>query len=355
MSTHSGYVCFDPVLLEDEMFRKDISTKQLRAAGIGYKSLAKMRTGQPVQRKVARRLMLLLRLSSYEELERLFKSASRAQSRSNDTISVASWAPDGSPSRWFTTSNGLQYRLFKLFHKHLADTFGRGKLYDLAQFSDDARERMLAALERHPMVCHRLEGHSAFPRNEAVGFEPGDRDHFWVVDRFEEGETLEQYVARKYKKSGQGLPLTEVMGLMTQSAKALMAMHERNIIRRELTPASILVRPDKSLLFTDLELGKLSDEYPTVQHGQFPRSTYLAPEVGGPGINDRVDIYSWGKIFLFTLSGEPPPEVVSSHDDVFDLLPKQISTLLQNATSHSFRVRPSAAQVIGELDKWDPE
>lgn len=209
----------------------------------------------------------------------------------------------------------------------------------------------MQALLRHPQVLNRLRREPAFPLNAAVG--QSDVNHFWVVDHFEDGVTLRQHVTASGRSSG--LPVSEVIDLMRQLIEALLVLHVKNIIRREFTPDSVLIRPDGSLLMTDMELCKLSSEYPTVRLMDLPTNPFVAPETKGPKIDESVDVYGWGKLFLFAATGKEPPEFVSISDTELRGYPKRIRHLLQCSTSHSYRSRPSAAEIVGVLQGWDLE
>ena len=340
----SGYVRVNWAFVEEKMIQQQLTLKQLVEFGVGYKSQQRMKRGDCIQRKIMVRLARALELVSSELPEFL----GHQKAGFEGTVCFQEWASEDKPTEWRTTSNGLQYRIHKLRHVHMANQYGRGKCFDLAQFDDAARERVIQALHRHPHVLYQLRHEPAFPVNAGVGLE--DANYFWVVDCFEEGITLEEYVEQH-----RFLTPDEVIALGTQLVEALLALHLRKIIRRELTPASILMRPDGSLLLTDLELCKLGGESPTVRLCHLRSNIYCAPELNELKIDETVDSYSWGKIFMYLATGKKPPEFVETRDTALSGYPKRIQVLLQSATSQCHHHRPSAAQILGVLQSFDRE
>ncbi len=356
MKTPDGYFVLDAALVEKLIEERGLTRSDLLAAGIHPKSIRKLRNGQPVQRQTVFRLLDLLNLDPDSETARQLMYGDAPQSDADEVLCLASWKPDGPPSAWVTAANGLQYRVQMLQHLHTADKRGRGKRYDLSQFDDAARKRIAALLSRHHDVLQKLKRQPAFPCQVDSGY--SDANHFWVIDDYEEGLTLTDYMQREELLSV-GLSLAETLNIMEQIARALLELHEADVIRRELNPDSILIQPNGHVLLTDLELCKLLGEHPTVVPNRLPSSTWLAPELGdlpsGSLANSKdwgaVDVYSWGKIFLYVATGKVPPEVVSFRDTEVRGYPKGLRHLLSSVTFASYRSRPSIAEVLGVLER----
>lgn len=359
MKTQDGYFALDAALFEALLQEHGLTRGDLLAAGIHGKSIRKMRNGLPVQRQTVSKFLDLLNLRFDSETARRLIYGDVPRSETDDVICLASWIPDGNPSEWKTAANGLQYRVQMLNHRTTSGRRGRGKCYDLSQFDDAARKRIAALLSRHHDVLQKLKRQPAFPCQVDSGY--SDANHFWVIDDHEEGLTLTEYMQREELLGG-GLSQTETLDIMEQIARALLELHEANVIRRELNPDSILIQPNSHVLLTDLELCKLLGEHPTVIPDKLPSSTWLAPELGdlpsGSLANSKdwgaVDVYSWGKIFLYVATGKVPPNCPSLRDTELSGYPKGVRHLLSSATFASYRSRPSIAQVIGLLERTRP-
>lgn len=336
----TGYVRVNSAALDAELTRRSLTEANLIAGGVGRASLRRIRSDERIQRQTYRSLLRVLKLDAREAGHLLNGTNSKIQA-----TTVGPWLAEGRPTAWKTTLNGLQYCVYRVRHTLMPGLFGRGKCYDLSQFSDDVRKQMTEALIRHPYVCRQLESHGAFPRNEHADF--SDEKHFWVIDREEEGITLQSRV------DDGALPPEELGSVMSQLADALVALHDAGIIRRALKPEHILLRPDGAILLVDLELAKLLSDRPSVTKGDLEPSTWLAPELNRD-IDSSVDIYSWGKIFLYAATGTKPAEFVDSNRLTLPVVPKRVLGIVRAAVSASHRFRPAAHKVLKVMKGWKP-
>ncbi len=213
---------------------------------------------------------------------------------------VLEWRIEEHLSGWRETSNGLQYQLLRLRHRFLEGRLARGKCYELRHLSTEEQNRVEAYLRRHVEVCERIGADPHIAANLTAARIDG---LWWVLDRWEAGETLAD------RMRGGPLGDYELRFILTGIAQGLATLHRAKIIRRELSPGSVLLREssDRPLL-TDLELAKITGHVPTVSPEEWPEDPYRAPEVTGDAPLDiRADIYSWGRIFVEAASGELPP------------------------------------------------
>jgi serine/threonine protein kinase len=232
-----------------------------------------------------------LELLHPEELQRL-----GVQTEVPSPGQVLEWEIEEYVSGWQETSNGLQYQLVRLRHRYLDNRWARGKCYELRHLPAADRERLEHYLLRHVEVCERVSPHPHIVNNLTAAYVG---DLWWVLDAWEEGDTL----ARRLEEG----PLTEyeLRLVMTGIARGLQALHRAYIIRRELSPRFVLLREcDDRPILTDLELAKLCEGVPTVSPQKWPEDPYRALEVGGDApIDERADLYSWGRIFVHAAEG----------------------------------------------------
>ena len=209
---------------------------------------------------------------------------------------VLEWDIEDYLSGWRKTTNGLQFQLVKLNHRYL-NRAARGKCYELRHLAGAEKERVERYLLRHVEVCEQLGEHRHVAHNLTAAPIDG---LWWVLDRWEDGITL----ADRLSEGPLGTYALRLV--MTGIADALAALHKANIIRRELSPVSVLLREfDDRPILTDMELAKLVNGGPTVSPSEWPDDPYRALEVGGDApVDVRADLYSWGRIFVHAATGE---------------------------------------------------
>ncbi len=111
----------------------------------------------------------------------------------------------------------------------------------------------------------------------------------------------------------------EALDVLVKIGGALAAAHRKGIIHRDVKPANILFRKDRTPLISDFGIAKqLTFDLNLTQTGIFLGSpNYMAPEQAEPGsIDGRADIYSLGVIFYEMLTGTKPYQ----SDSVFDVI-----------------------------------
>ena len=194
------------------------------------------------------------------------------------------------PCRYGEASNGLKYFVWKLKHRLGRDRFARGKRYDLSDLRFSEQERVTEYLSRHGDVCERVAGLPQFPQHYTVTPD-ADGKTWWCLDKWTPGEPLAELIYRER------IDRSAAPGILRHFAKGLEALHDADVIYREMTTESILVDMSQgTVVLTDFELGKLLDGRPTVR-GSGPGNPYQAMEVDGKTLtkdDTHVDWFSWG-------------------------------------------------------------
>jgi Protein kinase domain/NACHT domain len=160
------------------------------------------------------------------------------------------------------------------------------------------REARAAASVRHPNVA------SVFHLGKSA-------DSYFYAMEFVEGETLEKLV----KRSGR-LEVKLALEITTQVAAGLAAVHEQNLVHRDIKPTNIMVRLKEERNVTakiiDLGLAKTLDESASEAGISSPGAFAGTPEFaspeqfGGVGVDIRSDLYSLGVTLWVMVTGQTP-------------------------------------------------
>ena len=149
----------------------------------------------------------------------------------------------------------------------------------------------------------------------------------YLVMPYIPGGTLKQYLGK------QSTP-QEAAALLAPVARALQAVHDKDIIHRDVKPGNILIDTAGIPLLSDFGIAKIlrrEGDDPTteltVAGMGLGTPEYMSPEQGrGLEVDKRTDIYSLGVIFYELLTGRKPftaestPAVIYKH--VYEPLPR---------------------------------
>lgn len=125
------------------------------------------------------------------------------------------------------------------------------------------------------------------------------------------------YIAMEYFPAGdlaarikEGIRPAEGLEYLRQMASGLGAVHELDIVHRDIKPGNILFKDDGSLTITDFGVAKQGDqdmEDITVNNMVVGTPYYISPEQGsGMKVDQRSDLYSLGVIFFQMMTGKRP-------------------------------------------------
>ena len=126
------------------------------------------------------------------------------------------------------------------------------------------------------------------------------------------------YIAMEYFPNGDlshrikngGLPPDTASEYLKQMATGLQAVHEINVVHRDLKPGNILFRDDDTLTITDFGAAKnisADHEDITVNNMVVGTPYYMSPEqASGMKVDKRSDMYSLGVMFYQMLTGRRP-------------------------------------------------
>ena len=101
----------------------------------------------------------------------------------------------------------------------------------------------------------------------------------------------------------------EAVRSILQVLAAADAAHAAGVVHREISPASILITPEKLIKLTGFSAAKTAADPSVTRAGTIVGSaTYTAPEVfhGVASLDPRIDVYSIGCVFYALVTGRPP-------------------------------------------------
>lgn len=182
-----------------------------------------------------------------------------------------------------------------------------------------------------------------------------ERERFYLVMDFVEGETLEQ----RLRRSPQGFPPETVIDWAIQLCDVLTYLHGQNppVIFRDLKPANIMVTPQGQLKLIDFGVARLFDPSKGTDTLKMGTAGYAPPEqyAGRGQTTPCSDIYSLGATLYELLTGDSPtahPFVFSAPHKLNPAVPPSLSNVVMQALKMDAAERfPSAAAMKVALQK----
>ena len=124
------------------------------------------------------------------------------------------------------------------------------------------------------------------------------------------------HIAMEYLDGGdlrhrieEGINQEDAVDYLRQIARGLSAVHENNVLHRDLKPGNIMLRKNGTIALIDFGLAKrVRLETAITDKGEiFGTPYYMSPEQGhGNEVDERGDIYSLGVIFYEMLTCKKP-------------------------------------------------
>ncbi len=347
MSNRSGYYFVDwerAVANSRDM----TNTELVQKTRLSKNTLLRMQRGESIQKKSAIKALHALGIQNVDDF------LTRADSLENSIPKTIrdprrrfqSWQLLGEPIEMRSPNGFFTYRIGKAEHTH-DKRIARTKCYDFESFSQEKIDYLHeAVLARHRDICLKLKKHPCFPEYIDSGFVGGTT--FWIVETWEDGETLTKQVSR-----GAVTPAM-IPGIAKQLAESLLALHDCGVIRRELTPDFIMIREsDCSLLLTDFEMARISGAAPS-RPMDWVQSPYLSPQVDSPNVDFKTDLFSWAQIVIFCLTSKRPPKMSDAKLLSQLTVPKNVFGVLDSCLQTNIAWRPDGfRQVLDAIENWN--
>ena len=219
---------------------------------------------------------------------------------------------------------------------------------------DDERAR--AALAAEAESLGRLS-HPSFPRCFDVALD-GDRPH--IVLELVEGPRLSTLIRRQGR-----LGVEQAIPLVLQLASAIHYIATTGVVHLDVKPKNVMMAPPPRLI--DLSVARTIDR---ARSTAYPVGTdrYMAPEQCGTGLalemSHATDVWGLGVTMHEALAGTRPfpdgdrsargevrfPQLVLDPAPLPRDVPEPLASLVTAAMSRRPADRPSAAEIVAELD-----
>jgi serine/threonine-protein kinase len=164
--------------------------------------------------------------------------------------------------------------------------------------------------EREAKTLGRIGNHPQIPRLLDY-FE--EREHFYLVQEYISGFTLQQEVKKNglYSETGVKQFLSEILPL-------LQYIHERKVIHRDIKPANLIRRAQDARLVL-IDFGAVKNQVTQVPPSQSEQTALTAYAIGTPGFAPpeqmamrpvyASDIYATGVTCIYLLTGKTPKDL----------------------------------------------
>lgn len=346
-SNDGQLVYLDTFLIDRLKMNAGLSRKQLASdAGVAFNTVRELYKGGGLQPHTARVIATKLGCQVTDLLSPRDPRYVAPALPAGPWCGAPEWETEGYLDQSRLASNGLYYIVCRMRHRHTANRHGRGKFYHLSWLPQAARDDMRDKLSRQADVCARVGAHPNIAINLSSSPVVND-EGWWVIDDWVGEKTLADCL-----KTG-AWPAAKLPRLLLEVAKGLQALHEAEVVFRELAPARVLIGDqDGRAVLTDFELAKLLDGSPSVS-SEWPEDPFRAPEIDGGTVSIQADFYSLGKLAVVAaggaLAGEEQIPVVFGKAG----MPKRLARYMMDCLEPVPAKRPpELGPVLKELARW---
>lgn len=174
-----------------------------------------------------------------------------------------------------------------------------------------------------------------------------------LVMKYIEGQSLENVCHRR----GGRLPLAEALRYVRDVCSALVYMHGHHsgpVLHRDIKPDNIMLGKDQRVWLIDFGLSKtgMIQSVPGQAVGTGAAGTigYAPPEQWQQQAEPRSDVYALAATLQMLLTGYHPPWTAPART-MNPAISPALETLLQRAMSFSVQARPTASELLRELEQ----
>ncbi len=142
----------------------------------------------------------------------------------------------------------------------------------------------------------------------------------FIVMEMLEGETVEQ----RWERSGQRLPVADVLWIVDQLLDVLVAAHAKSVVHRDIKPENLFVTKSGAVKVLDFGIAKVFERQQSRQSATragmvMGTPAFMAPEQAlahWEEVDGRTDIWAVGATMFMLLSGQHVHEAQSSQEQL---------------------------------------
>lgn len=130
----------------------------------------------------------------------------------------------------------------------------------------------------------------------------------WIVMELVQGQDLSVHT-----RSGQLLPVSQVLTITARVARALAYAHRQGVVHRDIKPANVMIDPvHDSVKLSDFGIARIADGSRTRTGLVLGTPSFMSPEqLAGLRVDGRSDLYSLGVLLFQMLTGQLPHQAES--------------------------------------------
>ena len=188
-----------------------------------------------------------------------------------------------------------------------------------------------------------------------------EKQFFYIVQEFIDGETLEQEVQKKGK-----LTEAEIIEVLENMLNILQFVHDHNSIHRDLKPSNLMRDQQGKLYLLDFGAVKRVTGANTATHSTGIYSMGFAPpeQMRGRKVYPSTDLYALAATCLRLITGKPIQDLYDSYDNqwhwrnetnVSEDLANILEKMLSPTPKHRFSSAQAALQALQENKLLDSD
>lgn len=133
-----------------------------------------------------------------------------------------------------------------------------------------------------------------------------DKDSKYIVMEYADGGNLETKIEKK-KSSGEKFTPDEILRYVAQITLALMAMHSKNILHRDIKTKNIFVTKGDILKLGDFGISRQMDTKSALNATSCGTPYYMSPEVcASQPYDSKADVWALGVILYELITFKKP-------------------------------------------------